>query len=563
MISPNTEAKGSFAIIQLSRIGDVIQTLQAAIELKSQHPKLRLVLIARENFARPLEFKLKEAFDKIYYLNYKKLQITSGPQNLEKVMGNLNDFIDGINNEDIDICINLTYSKTSSYLSSLISSKYKLGLVRNERNEIVIHDDWSQFIYSNTMNGPYSPFNLVDIFKGILGTKRNSYSNEHRNLKTKKVIIHPFASQRKKRWDLGKWSEVIYQILKSNNNAKVIIMGSSGESDDARKITENPILEKFEDRIIDLVGKTSIQELYNEFKDASLFVGHDSMGGHLASLYSVQTLTLSLGTVRPYETTPYGHKNYNIAPRIKCFPCFPEDSCELLPCHGDISYKVVSNVINSLLTHEAISYKSLAEKTPVHLLDKVDIYQSVVDSELGLFHLRNILHDENTTLDIFRSLYFVLWNFILSEKEVNVPYPKLTKDKYRILERHLEAAKQLREINQFGKVYSKGILDQTEADSPDLQKIKSYSQKLVEVDRLCMALKEPYPHLAPAIDYYHVSKANIPGTTLKEMSQFSLVAYLEAENASAVLCELIEGTMKSSPFYQEEKSAPKPELSNS
>ena len=47
--------KKTIAIMQLTRFGDVIQTFQAAKELKKQHPDVRLVLIARKKFAEYAE----------------------------------------------------------------------------------------------------------------------------------------------------------------------------------------------------------------------------------------------------------------------------------------------------------------------------------------------------------------------------------------------------------------------------------------------------------------------------------------------------------------------------
>lgn len=553
-MSPQTENSkipaGTFAIVQLSRFGDVIQTLQAAMELKGKFPKTRLILIGRERFCKPLEFKLKATFDEIHYLNTKKLVTTAGEQSLSKVQTNLAHFVDTINKSKIDVTINLTYSKSSSYLTSLIDSKYKLGLVRNERNETIINDSWSQFIYSNTMNGPYSPFNLVDIFKGILGVKGSNYPKDHKDINSKKIIVHPFASQVKKRWPLSKWTEVIYQILKNNPDSSITLMGAPNELEQANEILQNPILKTYLPKIKNLVGKTSIQELYEEFKDTALFIGHDSMGGHLASLYNVQTLTVSLGTVRPYETSPYGNNNYTLAPRINCFPCFVTDACELLPCHKDVSYNAISKVVEMLLKKKDINPESLKAELPVNFLGKIDIYCSEVDTTKG-YSLNSVLHAEGTIVDIFRNFYKILWGFILSGSEENLPFPELNKEKFNTLHRHLRGVENLLQLNKFGKTYSGYIIDEVNAQTPDVKKIKTHSERLAEIDQLAKTLKQTYPHLSPLVDFYQVSRANIPGVTVKQMAEFCYISYHEASNSTQVLTELISATLKSSPLYAE------------
>lgn len=553
-MSPQTnngnELNGTFAVIQISRFGDVIQTLQACMELKGKYPKTRLILVGREKFCKPLEFKLKTVFDKIYYLNTRKLVTVAGKQSLGKVQNNLSNFIEDINQENIDVAVNLTYSKSSGYLTSLINSKYKLGIVRNERNETIINDSWSQFIYSNTMSGPYSPFNLVDIFKGILGVKGSNYPKDHKNIDSKKIIIHPFASQMKKRWPLTKWTEVIYQILKNNSQASITLMGAENEAEQALEIIENPILKTYLGKINNLVGKTTIEELYSEFKTATLFIGHDSMGGHLASLYNVQTLTISLGTVRPFETSPYGNNNYTVAPRTPCYPCFIEEPCELLPCHKDVSYNAISSIVELLLNEKELTTEKVINAIPTNYLERIDLYQSTIDDKNGL-SLNSILHTQGTQIDTFRSFYKVLWGFILSGTEENLPFPNLTKEQFNVLDRHLRGAKNLLELNKFGKTYSGYIIDELNNETPDVNKIKHHSARLTEIDELAQTLKQTYGHLSPLVDFYHVARANIPGVTVKQMAEFCYLNYHEATNSNQVLIELIDATLKASPLWKE------------
>ena len=68
--SPSTEInKKTICVLQITRIGDVIQTCQACAKLKEVHPEIRLVLIARAQFVRPLKFITDQIFDKVYSIN--------------------------------------------------------------------------------------------------------------------------------------------------------------------------------------------------------------------------------------------------------------------------------------------------------------------------------------------------------------------------------------------------------------------------------------------------------------------------------------------------------------
>ena len=52
-------APKTICLLQLTRIGDILQTYQAAEIFKQQYPHYKLILIARTRFAHPLSFLLR------------------------------------------------------------------------------------------------------------------------------------------------------------------------------------------------------------------------------------------------------------------------------------------------------------------------------------------------------------------------------------------------------------------------------------------------------------------------------------------------------------------------
>jgi putative component of toxin-antitoxin plasmid stabilization module len=83
----------TLAIVQLTRFGDLIQTAQAVEELRRNHPGYRVILIARSQFAKPLDFVLKKTFDKTYYLDTKKIFANSEINGLKTSVAGLNLFL--------------------------------------------------------------------------------------------------------------------------------------------------------------------------------------------------------------------------------------------------------------------------------------------------------------------------------------------------------------------------------------------------------------------------------------------------------------------------------------
>ena len=547
----------TFAILQLARTENVIQTLQATMELKCSHPEIQLILICRQRYAQPIEFKLKEVFDDIIYIDLAQIITSKKELTLKEIEDTTRQFIKRINSFSIDVAINLSFSRSSGYLMSLIDSTHHLGLVLNNRNEMALKDNWSQFVYSNTMSGPYGAFNLVDIFKKILGTTHNSYAQKRRKLKRVKILVHPFAPHKKQAWPPGKWTEVIYHILKKHPHSRIIIIGEEKDKGNATTISSNPILENFSDRLSNTVGEKNIREIYNEFRDASLFIGHDSISSHLASIYNVQTLTLSLGMTQPHETTPYGHHNYSIASRINCFPCLPDDKCDTLPCQQDISHNVVATIVDSLIESQKLCLRSLKEKIPAIFLNKIDIYQTAIEDNAEMIFV-NCLHSEGTLIDIFRSFYRVLWSFVLADREITLPFPEISVQKFHILQKYHSGLNHIIELNKFGRAYSRYIIEETESKTPNIADIKKYSDRLLEVAQFAIRLKEVYPHFSPLIDYYHILNSNASGQTIKDIAESSFVIYHESLGASEALQQLIAATLDNSGHSEATHSESRP-----
>ena len=67
--SATHNAQPTIALLQLTRIGDLVQTVQAVQSFKKSHPNYRLILVARAQFAKPLNFILEKYFDKVYVID--------------------------------------------------------------------------------------------------------------------------------------------------------------------------------------------------------------------------------------------------------------------------------------------------------------------------------------------------------------------------------------------------------------------------------------------------------------------------------------------------------------
>lgn len=539
-----TETKTrTLCLVQVTRLGDLIQTVQACEGLKENVPGLRLVLVAREKFAKPLDFLLKRTFDEIYYLNFKEAFVKNNDP--ESLTGYLKTFVNTVSSHRIDALLNLSFSNTANYLCSLIKAENKLGTYFNLNHEIVVYDPWSQYLYSNVLGGSFNTFSLVDLYKKIIGNTFTRKEIQAKKETSLSIIIHPFASLDKKHWKPSKWKEVIYKLLKNNSDLKIKIVGSPNEKKMSEDIYQDPIIKPFHGQLENLTGKTNIQELYKTLERSTHFIGHDSMVSHLAKVANLPTLTFALGTVRPEETLPYGEYSFVVSPKTSCFPCFPDEACSFYQCHADISYQAAYELISSFLKTNSLDRNLLKNNVSDFHLSSLNVYEGKFTKNNNL-SLSEITDNELSSKNVVKLFLRMAWLYKLSEAEENHSFPKLSKQTYNELFSLIKGIKHLKDLFIFGQKYSTEVLNELSEQSPNISVLQEKSNKIDEIDKLISMLKTAYPLLTPVIDYSNVIKANIVGENLVELSYGSCMAYKNCESIISIVYELLENTLRES-----------------
>jgi ADP-heptose:LPS heptosyltransferase len=502
---------------------------------------IRLVLVARAIYAKPIMFLLSETFNRIYFVD--KNEFAGKEDVIGTAINYLDDLTNRISSEDIDVLANLSFSKTSAYLCSVIDAKHHLGFYYTTSHEARVPDQWSQFVNATVMDGPFCPFSLVDIFRSMLGAKAVGAPKLAKvNSNANRILIHPFASDPKKYWKESKWVEVLFRFLKVNPNLGVDICGSPDESDRANTIATDPILAPYRNRIRILNGKLQLQELYKALNNYRFAVCHDSLIGHLCALAGLKTMTISLGPVRAMETTPYATGNFVLTAQTKCAPCFPNEACSFYQCHSDLSYQVVSDCIQTLVEKGDITEEEIAKRASPFHLGGLSLLKTEF-SKSGFFQLKAIAQTRSRIPDIYRSFYRLTWAHRLAELEEELAYPVLDQDSASVLIKDLEFLQHLYELCEFGKKYSTYILQEISSQTPDVTKIREYSSKIDEVDQLQDMIKANAPTLAPLINFFKVSKANTSGENIVALTEATYLTYNDYGICCSVLFELIEKTV--------------------
>jgi hypothetical protein len=423
----------------------------------------------------------------------------------------------------------------------LIDADNKLGVHRNQQNQLVINDKWSQYIYSNVMGSSLNSIHLVDIYRNMLGAKSPLLAETENNASSNHITIHPFASHKRKMWTPYKWSELIYHILRKNPETRINIVGGHSDRDFVDLILKSKSLDNFKSQIRSFVGIYDIEQSHHLVANSNLLICHDSMVSHLAALSATPTIVLSLGTVRPDETTPYNQNVLNMASTRKCFPCNLNTQCELQPCHNDLSVQAIYKVTQMVIEGSPINEITIKESISPFEIDKIKIMTpSFENSSLDLIEISNTT---DTITSYFKNIYNMVWNYYMRNEEKSIQSMNLSDDDTSRLITYSEGVQTLFELYGFGMKFSKTICEEKDKNKSSITKIQENVDRIAEIDKLINITKSTYPHLSPIIDFFSVIKANSIGTNIFDVAQDNLLAYYEAQCITQIIFDLIEQTM--------------------
>ncbi len=327
---------------------------------------------------------------------------------------------------------------------------------------------------------------------------------------------------------------MLFKLLKESPNINVKVFGSPKEKELAEQMLGTPSLKKYMDRVENHVGSLTLEQVAEEFKKCSHFVGHDSALGHLAKEVGLASLTVSLGTVRPIETAPYGINTFVLSPKTKCFPCFPDTECNFFQCHADLSYQAVTEIIRGFVVDEDINFETLKGKVSPFHLDSLNIYR-FGPSNTGWYAAENIGDGESSLNESFRDILKVALTYKMEEIEENLSFPKISKSTSEQLSHLRGGIEQLYQLCEFGKKYSKDVIVEISKDAPSIERIKELGDKVQEVDQLMDLLPKAYPLLRTITDFYKVMKSNLYGENIVDIGESSYLVY----NDNSVLCSLL------------------------
>jgi heptosyltransferase-3 len=303
--------KKRILVIQLARLGDIYQSWPVMNALhRSGH---EVHLLTREKFS-PAANGCTGVF-KQWTLDSRtilKTLIDEKPD-IDASLSSLSATVDALKAENFDTIVNLSFSPFSSYLTDAVSNLETevRGYSRFNDGSLSIPDDASAYFFGQVGRNRGNRVHLTEIFASVAGVDLidsdwNSGSigeidskEINERIGANPLVIHVGASDLAKTFSWSKWLQIVRGLV-TGYNGEVVLIGSGEEVSMAEKISSisGP------KQVVNLVGKTSLGQLFSIIANAKVLIGGDSAPVQIASLTGTPVFNVSFPSVSLWETGP-------------------------------------------------------------------------------------------------------------------------------------------------------------------------------------------------------------------------------------------------------------------
>lgn len=311
------------ALCKYKGMGSIVQATPLIQALKMRFPDVEMIFISTEANRKLLE---KLPVDNLVLINDKSFL---------KLISTLPGFLLKLIKHRIDHYLDLEiYAHFSSIISAFSFSKNRIGFYQRDsqyRMGIYTH----MVFFNNTIPVSESYLQLARLlgFDGASPELYNLAENvtcEIKDLKPEYIIVNPNASdlRAERKWPIAHFIDLCKLLIQNHPEYQLVLIGSPSET-----ALPNQIMNELnvENKILNLAGSTSFDELIYLLKNAKLVITNDTGPMHLSNSSNTPTI----GIFGPCSPNQYGlGKNlYPVYKQWYCSPCVHEFLTP--PCKGD------------------------------------------------------------------------------------------------------------------------------------------------------------------------------------------------------------------------------------
>ena len=527
-------------VINLMRLGDLIQTTPVLRCLRRRYPDGRITLAVKDIFLEAA--RLLPGVDRLLAFPSVNLAMLLDQEGgWPAAAGQLGEWFTANLPRPPDLVINLTPNSLGSVLAYATGSSDIRGMTAYRNWELGTRPDWATYALVVSRARQANPFNLVDLFlregglapdgQGLevdLPAEAEAEAGEFlRGLYlppgTKLVGLFPGASKPERCWPPESFVRTAKDLLKSHA-CHFFIFGSAKEANLVQAIAQ----QLPPSSTSPLAGRTSPALLAAYLKRLDLLITNDTGPMHLAAAVATPTLALFLASARVQDTGPVGTGHVIMEPRLDCHPCLAP--CPQPRCHAAITPEAVTFWADKLLGKGDL--RPLEEDRIFH---SVRVYGSTTDPQ-GYHAYLPLVRRPLGSGDLWLWLHRAVWGQVLDES--TMAFSPLRGWLKRVILRHYSrpgddpgfaaGERSLAELSEAAKggeqLAEEIILLGGNGGHPPVRMLQKI-EALATVDGTLRRIGVAFPELASLVDFFFLDQRDKQGAEIIPLARELHLAY--------------------------------------
>jgi ADP-heptose:LPS heptosyltransferase len=381
-------------IINITRMGDLIQMVPLLSRLEEEWPGVAIDLIVDKEFAHVAS--LIPGIRQVLMFDFQLLMDESRVRGRDVVAlyQDLADWVRPLLQVGYDRVVNLTFNRRSAFLVKYFGCADERGMTTTQDGSFVVKNPWMKYFVDFQVYRQLNRFNIVDLFS-LGGSGPGSFyplrlSVPH-HLKewartylrqagtaNEWIGIQVGASDPMKAWRPEYFGQMMASLSQKQPIGFVMI-GTKKEEADVQEAIRCYRQAGGLGNICEAVGQTTVPQLVALLEHCVLMVTNDTGPMHMAVGVNTPVLNVSVGHVDFWETGPFGPGHWVVQPEIICGPCGFDKVCPHHACKDQIIPQEVAELCLHLLDNRPFpSFSS-----------KIRVYEGGVnEDQLGTFMIR-------------------------------------------------------------------------------------------------------------------------------------------------------------------------------
>ncbi len=354
---------GNLLVMQLARLGDLVQTWPLLRRLRHAYPDARLALLSDAGLQdlEPLGPRVNE----FRGLNFSALaSVAQG--DVAAAYRQISGLLQDLRAADYDLVVNLNFSRVSLLLSYLLGTPV-WGYRPMAGGREFSRNPWLALVYSLVHARCFNRLHLSDVFRHLAPPAAGEPGPPAlRSPSGEPVIALQLATRHIRRtWPVENFASLAARLI-DRLGARLYLLGTAGECPLGQSLTA-ALPPSWRERVVNLQGRTSLTELAACLQEAHLLVSGDTGTLHLAAALGTLTVALFLGPASCFETGPYGAGHYVFQAEPPCHPCLEAQAgCDEPFCPAMLSPEVVAGLILDIYRHEPPGGRHLPAHTRLY-----------------------------------------------------------------------------------------------------------------------------------------------------------------------------------------------------